>query len=301
MKVLVLSDIHDHIWNLQKVVDQVKGKVEAVIFCGDFAAPFSAGILSQLDLPTYACLGNNDEDHLGLMKKGGEKFHWVALTEEFGQVELGGRKIAFCHYPKLGSLLAKTGDYDAVFYGHTHKVQNELIGKTLISNPGSVCGIIGGQLADASYALYDTEANSAEVQYLTDVRTVQANVVAGVIIRQNGKYLLVQEKQPVAHGLWNWPAGRVEKGKTIEETAIHEAKEETGYEVRLIREIGVFQEKAEAAVKHAFLAEIVGGDLQFPKDELLDARWLSLDEIKGLLGKLRGPWVLEAATLIEKS
>jgi ADP-ribose pyrophosphatase YjhB (NUDIX family) len=39
---------------------------------------------------------------------------------------------------------------------------------------------------------------------------VKIYVVAGVVVKQDGKYLLVQEKKPEAHGLWNLPAGRVE-------------------------------------------------------------------------------------------
>lgn len=170
MKILVLSDIHDHILKLQKVIDSAKSQVEAVICCGDYCAPFSAALLSSLNLPTYACLGNNDEDQIGLFKKGGSNFTWTNLSQELGEIELDKRKVAFCHYPKLAELLAKSGDYDAVFYGHTHVIRSETIGKshgttgkTLLLNPGSVCGIIGGKTAVASYAIYDTERNLAEV------------------------------------------------------------------------------------------------------------------------------------------
>lgn len=163
MKVAVLSDSHDHIRNLEKVVEALRGQVEAAIFCGDFCAPFSAGVLSGLSGPIYACLGNNDEDHLGLMKKGGPSFTWSHLSQEFGRVELGGRKIAFCHYPKLGELLAKSGDFEAVFYGHTHQSRNELLGQSLLVNPGAICGILEGKPSVASYALYETEMNQAKI------------------------------------------------------------------------------------------------------------------------------------------
>ena len=163
MKILVLCDIHDHIEKLEKVIDGVSGKVEAVICCGDYCAPFSAGLLSILNLPTYACLGNNDEDQIGLLKKGGPTFSWTNLSQELGEIELDKRKIAFCHYPKLADLLAKSGEYDAVFYGHTHVTNSETIGKTLLLKPGSVCGIIGGKTAVASYSIYDSERNRAEI------------------------------------------------------------------------------------------------------------------------------------------
>lgn len=163
MKVAILSDIHDNIWNLEKVLIFIKGKVESMIYCGDFCAPFIPPKLASLGIPVYACLGNNDEDQIGLLKQGGEMFNWTFLAEEYGQVELDGKKIAFCHYPKLGELLAKSGDYDVVFHGHTHNSVNETHGKTLLVNPGAVCGIQKGQPGIASYAIYDTKTNTAEI------------------------------------------------------------------------------------------------------------------------------------------
>lgn len=165
MKVAILSDIHDHIDKLAQVRTQIKGKVEAVIFCGDLISPFTTGQLALVDLPVYACLGNNDEDHIGMMKVGGSKFTWVHLSQEFGQVELAGKKIAYCHYPKLGELLAKTGEYDAVFFGHTHVPVKQTVGQTLLLNPGSVCGINfqAKTYKQATYAIYDTQTNQAEI------------------------------------------------------------------------------------------------------------------------------------------
>ncbi len=129
---------------------------------------------------------------------------------------------------------------------------------------------------------------------------VKTNVVAGVVIKQEGKYLLVQEKQPKAYGLWNLPAGRVDVGDTIEQTAIKEAKEESGYDVELVRKIGIFQNDATEAVKHAFEAKIIGGELKFPEDELLDAKWFTIEEIENMKDELRGRWILEAINVTEK-
>jgi len=66
---------------------------------------------------------------------------------------------------------------------------------------------------------------------------VKTPIAAGVVIKQNNKYLLVQERMTSQYGLWNWPAGKVDVGETIEEAAIREGKEETGYDVELIREL----------------------------------------------------------------
>ncbi len=167
MKVIILSDIHDHIGNLEKIITETKDQVGAVIFCGDLCAPFTAAVLSKFELPIYACLGNVDEDHLMMKERGGENIHWTPLAKEYGQIELGGRKIAFCHYPKLAELLAGTGEFDAVFFGHTHNVFNQKVGETLLLNPGAVCGIKPSQgYTGASFAVYNTEINSAETFFV---------------------------------------------------------------------------------------------------------------------------------------
>lgn len=130
----------------------------------------------------------------------------------------------------------------------------------------------------------------------TEENFVYVCVVAGCLLEQEGKFLLVQEKKPKAYGLWNLPAGRVEKGFTISETAIKETKEESGYDVEITKKIGVFNNDGDGSVRHAFSAKIVGGQLEIPEDEILDAKWWSLEEIEELSreGKIRSSFVLEA-------
>lgn len=128
---------------------------------------------------------------------------------------------------------------------------------------------------------------------------VKVPVAAGVVIKQNGKYLLVQENEGPAKGLWNLPAGKVDVGDTIEETAAREAKEETGYEVELVRKLGIWQEDINKAVKHYFEARVTGGELNYPKDEIMDARWFSVKEIKGIENELRNTSVIEAIKILE--
>jgi molecular chaperone GrpE len=127
-----------------------------------------------------------------------------------------------------------------------------------------------------------------------------AIIVSGVVIKKDNKYLLVQEKQERARELWNLPAGKVEKGISVTENAVKEAREETGFDVKIIRKIGVFHENGEEAVKHAFEADIISGELKFPKEELLDAKWFTLDEIKRMKNKLRSSWVIDAIELMNE-
>ena len=128
---------------------------------------------------------------------------------------------------------------------------------------------------------------------------VKVSVVAGVVIKKSNKYLLVQEKQERVYGLWNLPAGRVDVGDTTEETAVKEAKEEAGYDVELVRKLDIWQKTATEPPKHAFEAKIIGGELKYPEDEILDARWFTFEEIKDMKDKLRGEWILEAISILE--
>jgi hypothetical protein len=163
MKIAVLSDIHDNIVNLKKALEQLKGKVEVIIFCGDMIAPSTTELLASANLPTFLCLGNNDADLIGMQKMGGEKFTWTRVSEEYGEVELEGKKIAFIHYPKVAKLLAESGNYDAVFFGHTHEAGLGNHGKTLLLNPGALAGIRRNEVVPATYAIYDTATNEAEI------------------------------------------------------------------------------------------------------------------------------------------
>lgn len=129
--------------------------------------------------------------------------------------------------------------------------------------------------------------------------------VGGVVIRnENGKYLLAQEKQPKAYGLWNLPAGWQNPGETLQETAIREAKEEVGFDVELLSDkplVSMLNDSGDRML-NSFIARVVHGELQVQKKELLDARWFAYEEIKGLFKdeKLRARWVLESIKKVEE-
>ena len=158
MKIAVLSDIHDNIWNLEKVLKRVKKeKCRAIIFCGDFCAPFSAVMLAEARLLTSAVLGNSFDEYNTI--KATKDFKNFNLFSEMGELELDKKKIAICHYPKLARGLALTGGYNAVFYGHDHKASSDLIGKTLLANPGEVMGRFG----KCTFGIYETRSNKFQI------------------------------------------------------------------------------------------------------------------------------------------
>jgi 8-oxo-dGTP pyrophosphatase MutT (NUDIX family) len=129
----------------------------------------------------------------------------------------------------------------------------------------------------------------------------KTEIIAGVVIKKESKYLLVQEKKSEAYGLWNFPAGHVKKHETIEQTAIRETREETGYEVEIIRKIDILQKTPQETVKHVFEARIIGGKLKYPKEEILNIGWFNFEDIMKMKDKLRAVWILEVLNILEKN
>lgn len=157
MRTAVLSDIHDNIWNLKKVLKRVKKeKCEVILFCGDYCAPSVVKLIIELKLLTYAVFGNVDGAHYEITKLV-ENLPFYHQFKEMAEVELDGKKIALCHHPKLARGLAATGEYNAVFHGHTHKPSPPelMIGKTLLANPGEIMGYYG----KCHFGIYDTKTN----------------------------------------------------------------------------------------------------------------------------------------------
>jgi 8-oxo-dGTP diphosphatase len=76
--------------------------------------------------------------------------------------------------------------------------------------------------------------------------------------------------------------GHVEPGETQEAAAVREVYEETGYIVTVLKQILVTETHQGRILAHAYLAEITGGELHVPTDEILDAKWFSYEEIMGL-------------------
>ena len=125
---------------------------------------------------------------------------------------------------------------------------------------------------------------------------LHVGVVAGCVVSQDNKYLLVQEKKPSVYGKWNLPAGHVDVGESFEEAAVREVLEETGLTVKINSKLGVTHNSPNESVCHAYRAEVLGGELATRPEEILDAKWFTLDDIKTLdsTSSLRAPWVLES-------
>ncbi len=65
------------------------------------------------------------------------------------------------------------------------------------------------------------------------VQYLNPSPAAAVIIEREGRVCLVRRRYEPRLGMWTLPAGFMEYDEPIEQTAVREAREETGLEVRL--------------------------------------------------------------------
>ena len=158
MKLAICSDIHDNIWVLEKALRGMK-KADALLFLGDFCAPFTLVQLAEgFVQPIHVVWGNNDGDRW-LLTTQASRFDHVVLHGEFADLELGGKRIAMNHYPDIARSLALSNLYDLVCYGHDHQAHDEVIGSTRLFNPGELMGRLG----TSTYAIFNLSTGEAEL------------------------------------------------------------------------------------------------------------------------------------------
>ncbi|PUA31207.1 MAG: hypothetical protein B9J98_07355 [Candidatus Terraquivivens tikiterensis] len=135
MLVGIVSDTHDDLDRIRRAVQVFRERrVDVVIHCGDWVSPFS--VREFKGLKVLSVLGNNDGDLLLLDKTLREM--GSSLEGRFASIGLDNKKIAVIHgeYPELVEALIKSGMYDVVAHGHTHKRRCERFNDTLALNPG---------------------------------------------------------------------------------------------------------------------------------------------------------------------
>lgn len=126
--------------------------------------------------------------------------------------------------------------------------------------------------------------------------------VASVVVEKSGRFLLVQEGSEKAYGMWNLPGGHADPGETLPQAAAREAFEESGYTVKVGKEILVLDRPKDDRQLHAFKAEVLTGSPTPQDDEILSVDWFTLDEIKAMENKLRSPdYVFKAIERYEQS
>jgi len=123
------------------------------------------------------------------------------------------------------------------------------------------------------------------------------NVTVAAVIERDGKFLLVEEE--TSQGIrFNQPAGHLEAGESLLAAAARETLEETAYRFVPQSLIGIYRWHSTAAdvtyLRFAFTGDVTGHDAERPLDDgILQAVWLSPDEIRASQDRHRSPLLLQ--------
>ncbi|MGM0889842.1 MAG: NUDIX hydrolase [Bacillota bacterium] len=122
-------------------------------------------------------------------------------------------------------------------------------------------------------------------------------LVVSVSIFKDGEVLMIKENKPSAMNKWNFPSGRIESGEDILYATRREVKEETGFDVKLNSTTGVYNFISgtnNQVILFHFTGEVIGGSLNLEEDEILDSRWIKVNDlVKFDNEELREPKVLK--------
>jgi len=158
VKIGVISDSHDNIVNVKKVIEIFnKEAIDIVLHLGDIISPFVVPFLNVKMV--YAVFGNNDGDKLLLQ----ERFKKRGFRIKKGPfaISIRGKKLLLMHEP-FQAMRFREEDFDFIFFGHTHKIYVKK-GDTLILNPGELGGWLTGK---ATFAIIDLESNNYLIREL---------------------------------------------------------------------------------------------------------------------------------------
>ncbi|MGK5094600.1 metallophosphoesterase [Deltaproteobacteria bacterium TL4] len=158
MKIGLISDTHDHLEHIKKAVSLFKEhQVSYVIHAGDFVSP--AAIKAFEGIKLIGIFGNNDGDAFRMLK---------VIQQQAGELkgdcytfEEEGVSFAVYHGTEepLKNALIHCGRYDVVICGHTHQVEDQMIGQTRYLNPGTANGF--GKAG--TFMIYDTTTQQPQL------------------------------------------------------------------------------------------------------------------------------------------
>jgi len=164
MRLAILSDIHDNLWNLAAAMPVLQ-TADVLLCCGDLCSPFVIDELVQFSGSVNIVFGNNDADLYRITAKSLKKTN-CQVHGELYQATFDGRRIAMNHFDYLARPMAKSGDYDVVCFGHNHEFEISRHETTLLINPGPIMGakFSSGKWEDtsATFVLYDAASDSVE-------------------------------------------------------------------------------------------------------------------------------------------
>ncbi len=158
MLIGVLSDTHNDFASIDRAIKFFNLRnVDLVLHCGDIFSVNAAKEFTKLNCGFKAVFGNNDIEQAELETTISNFGMINAAPFEF---KVSGKMFIMMHRPVNLEVLAKSGKYDYILYGHLHKPAVEKIEKTTVLSPGEACGLRYGV---KTVALIDLISGESEI------------------------------------------------------------------------------------------------------------------------------------------
>jgi uncharacterized protein len=155
MRIAVLSDTHSRYATIEAALQLVdEHRVELILHCGDIDDTEAVWLFPP---NTHFVFGNCDAERAGLR----QAIHGIGATlhEPLGRLELDGSTIAWLHGDDHALMreVEHSGDFDYLFYGHTHVADERQTGPTRVINPGAL-----HRVRQKTFVVLDLESGEVE-------------------------------------------------------------------------------------------------------------------------------------------
>lgn len=138
---------------------------------------------------------------------------------------------------------------------------------------------------------------AAKILNVDEARLVRA--AGGIVCRPGRAALRVAIVHRPGYDDWTFPKGKLDDGESLEDAALREVEEETGYRCRLIRPLGCtsyVDRRGRDKVACYWLMEVVAGRFH-TSSEVDELRWVTLDDALALLSYSRDRALLRSLEL----
>jgi 8-oxo-dGTP diphosphatase len=100
--------------------------------------------------------------------------------------------------------------------------------------------------------------------------------VSALITNESGEVLLLRTHW--RSDTWEMPGGNVELGEPLDKAISREFLEETGIAIEPIGITGVYMNTTKQVLTICFRAQYISGEIEIQEDEILEARYIKIDE-----------------------
>lgn len=157
MLIGLISDIHNHKEPLRAALQLLAAEGCTTILClGDIASVNTLRFLRANAVGELHLVAGNNDHPRAAFANAAAALPDTTYHGDTAELVVDGRHIFMTHKPETALIAARYGDFDAIFYGHTHRPMQTLEGHMLIANPGEV----QGRYNSRSVAVYDTADNT---------------------------------------------------------------------------------------------------------------------------------------------